>query len=111
MIWPRAADLALQVTEDAVGPAAMVEGFCRRVSDGALCVTTSTAGATMVHGFLRSPALKLVYNVGGAVAVIHDGFAFAADGSLCTAAADPGLPLHHGLKFDSAGRVYAVVLV
>ena len=113
MIWPRAADLALQLTADTAA-GADVEGFRRRVADGALVATLVVAGST-VHGFLRSTLAGsgvgiLVYNVGGAVAVRHNGFAFAADGSLCTVGADPGLPLHHGLKFDSSGRVYAVVL-
>jgi hypothetical protein len=110
MIFPLAADGALQLTADNAAEAWRV-GFRRRPTDGALVGTTSTAGATQQHGFLRNAAGDLVYNAGGAVAQIHGGFARAADGSLCTAAADPSPAYkHHGLKFDTSGRVYAVVL-
>lgn len=111
MLWPRAADQALQLTADTTNAAWRV-GFRRRPTDGALVATTTVAGGTMQHGFLRDAAGTLIYNVGGAVTQRHNGFAFAADGSLCTVAVDPAPTyLHHGLKFDTSGRVYAVVLV
>ena len=118
MGWPLAADGALQLTNDNA-TSVWRSGFRRRAADGFLVAQTTTAGCTKQNGFLRDgPNFPeqaadgaLCYNVGGAVAYIHHGFAFASDDTLCTTGTDPAPAYkHNGLKFDSAGRVYATVL-
>lgn len=110
MLWPRAADGALQVTADAVG-ARYVNGFMRRPSDGAL-VVVAPPGTQMHNGFCVSAAKLLCFTAGGAATVIEHGFARGSQREIVSVAADPSPAyLHHGLKFDSTGRVYAVVLV
>jgi hypothetical protein len=119
--WPLASDGTLIVTTDAVGPASMVNGFCRRISDGALCVDTTLAGATWQAGFLRTPARKLVYGPGSAASYEHGGFARDANNALACFVGDPDIQYsggsggtddrhQHGLKFDSTGRVAVTVV-
>jgi hypothetical protein len=120
MGWPLQSDGALTLTTDTTN-AAWVSGFLRRPSDGALVATQSTSNATKQRGFLRKPTGELVYNAVGTPAYSQHGFTFASDDSLCTQSVDPDIQYsgavggaddlrHHGLKFDSLGRVYATVV-
>lgn len=108
-MWPRAADGALQLTEDAVG-AVYQAGILRRPSDGAAVATQSPSPPA--GGFPRAANGAIAYAPAApAVAATHNGFALTADGRLATTQVDPAPAfLQHGLKFDPARRVYAVVL-
>lgn len=109
MGWPLAADGALRLTEDAAG-AVYQAGLLRRPSDAAV-VATQVPG-TPAGGFPRAANGAIAYAPADpAVVERHNGFGLTADGRIATTQVDP-VPafLQHGLKFDAARRVYAVVL-
>lgn len=109
MSWPRAADGALQLTEDAVG-ATYQAGLLRRPSDAAVVATQ--AASPSAGGFPRAANGAIAYAPGAPpVVMTHNGFGLDANMSLATTQVDPAPAfLQHGLKFDPARRVYAVVL-
>jgi hypothetical protein len=106
MIWPRDGSGALLLTTDSAG-ARYVNGFMRRPSDGAL-VTASPPGSQLHNGFCVDANKFLCCTAGGAAVTVEHGFARGAQRELVTVASDPAPAyLHHGLKFDSTGRVFA----
>jgi len=100
MIWPLAADGALQVTADTTG-ARYVNGFMRRPSDGAL-VVAAPPGAQMHNGFCVDASKFLCFTAGGAAVTLEHGFARGASRELVSVAADPAPAYkHNGLKLDA----------
>lgn len=111
MLWPLAADGALQLTADTTG-ARWDRGFLRRAADGALVATTTPGTPAFRNGYVRDTNGALAYST-AAAAKEHGGFALDASNQLAVVTADPAPPYkHHGLKFEQAAlpRVYAVVL-
>jgi hypothetical protein len=109
-MWPLAADGALQLTEDAAG-ATWQAGILRRPSDAAV-VATQVPPPGQSLGFPRAANGAIAYAPADpAVVERHNGFGLTADGRIATTQTDPAPAfLQHGLKFDAARRVYAVVL-
>lgn len=99
----------LVATTDATG-AAKRGSHLRRAADDALIITTSTAGATIQNGFLRSPTGALVVTEDGASPALVNGHYRHANGSLAVTRSVPAAPAPTvGFVRDSSGRLVYVV--